>query len=131
MGLGKGEEEDRMLEKVTKERRKMDIEKEDTEDSLKKKAEDVAHLEKIMSDVKKMNEVFFCEGSDGRVGWLRRGFWVSECSKALSSRYCRPIEINVTARHSAMPGANSFRRDAEKRGSGGLKRRFVCSIVVP
>jgi len=61
MGLGKGAEEDRMLEQVTKERRKMDIEREDTEDSLKKKAENAAHLDKIMSDVKKMNEVFFCE----------------------------------------------------------------------
>lgn len=61
MGLGKSAAEDKLFNEVAKERRKMDAEKEESEDMWRKKAEASARQERTMNDVKKMNEVFFCD----------------------------------------------------------------------
>ena len=61
VGLGKDEEDNKALQEVTRERKKLDLEIEHNEETIQQRIENAERLDKIETDIKTMHKEFFCE----------------------------------------------------------------------
>lgn len=64
VGLGVNDEIDKMADETTKCRKKLDVEIEQSQESISKKNENAERLEQIESNIKDMNKEFYCEICD-------------------------------------------------------------------
>lgn len=64
IGVGKNEEYDRVTADTTKERRKLDIEIEQTQEVKRQRTENAIREEVLDSNIKSMNKEFFCDICD-------------------------------------------------------------------
>ena len=64
IGLGKQEEYDRVIQEVTRERRKLDVEVEQTADFLEKKEATAQREQLIEDDLKSIHREFYCNICD-------------------------------------------------------------------
>lgn len=61
VGIGKDDEYDQAIQDVTRERRKLDVELEQTVQMMLKKSEQLDRITRIEADVKQMNREFYCD----------------------------------------------------------------------
>lgn len=64
MGLGKKEEYDKVTSDATKERRRLDIEIDQTQEVKRQRTENAIREEVLVSDIKSMNREFYCDICD-------------------------------------------------------------------
>jgi len=64
VGIGKQDEYDQAIQEVTRDRRKLDVELEQTVQMTLKKSENLDRITRIEADVKQMNREFYCETCD-------------------------------------------------------------------
>mmetsp|Transcript_24848 Transcript_24848/g.36652 ORF Transcript_24848/g.36652 Transcript_24848/m.36652 type:complete len:243 (-) Transcript_24848:344-1072(-) len=109
IGLGKQEEYDKAVAEVAKERRKMEVEIEQTEERLQRKAEVAVKEQQLENEIKTMHREFYCEICD------KQYKNVSEMASHLSS-----YDHHHKKRFKEMKQAEKRRAEGNDVGGGEL-----------
>uniref|UniRef100_A0A7S4DBH5 G-patch domain-containing protein n=1 Tax=Heterosigma akashiwo TaxID=2829 RepID=A0A7S4DBH5_HETAK len=111
LGLGKAGEYEEKVDTAAKQRKKLDVEVEETDEEVTKRLADAEKQETIKQDVKEMNKEFYCEICD------KQYKNVSEMSNHLSS-----YDHHHTKRFKEMKAAERARAEASGETEGRRRR---------